>query len=517
MNLIIGVIVGSILGAVAAYFYAFSATRSRVQALVANAEAQAKEVIEAARAQEKKAQERAEELLRQAQEQVSRMLAETTKELKARREQLDKFEQRLVQREQQLDRRMDSIEAKEKKADQKLQVAEEKLKSAEAFEQEALRKLQEIAGMTVEEAQQFLFQKLEDELKEEIGQKIREYEQMFQEEAQKRASEIMVMAMQRLALEKPEDPVISVVQLPNEEIKGRIIGREGRNIRTFERITGVDLIIDDTPEVVVVSSFDPIRREIARRTLEKLIADGRIQPARIEEIYLKEKSAIEEELIQAADSATREVGIREVHPELKRIVGQLKFRTSYGQNVLHHSIEVGIIAGMLASELHLDTQIAKRAGLLHDIGKALDHAIEGSHAVIGADVARKYKENPLVVNAIASHHNEVPQESVYAVLVQVADAISAARPGARRENYAAYIKRVQQLEEIAKSFPGVESAFAVQAGREIRVIVQPEFVGDSEAYSLARDIAKRIEEELVYPGQIKVTVVRETRVAEYAK
>ncbi|WP_018963138.1 ribonuclease Y [Coprothermobacter platensis] len=515
--MIFGLLIGIVVGGVLAYFYAINSTKSKVQKMIEDAQSEASSIVKTAREEEKKAQERSESLVKQAQEQVSSMIAETSKELKSRREQLDKLEQRLSQREQQLDRRMDSIEAKEKRAEQKLQLAEEKLKSAESFEQEAVKKLQEIANMTTDEAKQFLFSRLEEELKEEFGEKIRTFEENFKEEADKKASELIVSAMQRLTTEKPEDPVISVVELPSEEIKGRIIGREGRNIRTFERITGVDLIIDDTPEVVVVSSFDPIRREIARRTLEKLIIDGRIQPARIEEIFAKEKDAIEQEIVEAGDKAVRDLGIREMNADLKHIVGQLKFRTSYGQNVLSHSVEVGFLAGMLASELHLDTQLAKRAGLLHDIGKALDHSIEGSHALIGADVARKYRENPVVVNAIASHHNEVPQESMYAVITQIADAISASRPGARRENYAAYIKRVQQLEEIAKEFDGVESAFAVQAGREIRVIVHPEVIGDNEAFALARDIAKKIEEELIYPGQIKVTVVRETRVAEYAK
>lgn len=517
IRIILGFVVGAVAGGLITYLYVTTSAKSKIQEMLDNAEKEASSIIKSAREEEKKAQERSEALLKQAQEQVSSMLSEAGKELKSRREQLEKLEQRLSQREQQLDRRLDSVEAKERKAEQKLQLAEEKLRSAEAFEQEAVKKLQEIAAMSTEEAKQFLFSRLEEELREEFGERIRRFEENFKEEADRKASEMIVAAMQRVIMEKPEDPVISVVELPSEEIKGRIIGREGRNIRTFERITGVDLIVDDTPEVVVLSSFDPVRREIARRTLEKLILDGRIQPARIEEIFTKEKEAIEQEIIEAGDKAVRDLGIREMHPDLKHLVGQLKFRSSYGQNVLHHSIEVGFIAGMLASELHLDTQLAKRAGLLHDIGKALDHNVEGSHALIGAEVARKYRENPLVVNAIASHHNEVAQESIYAVITQVADAISASRPGARRENYAAYIKRVQQLEEIAKSFDGVESAFAIQAGREIRVIVHPEVIGDNEAFALARDIAKKIEEELIYPGQIKVTVVRETRVAEYAK
>ncbi len=443
--------------------------------------------------------------------------SDAERELKSRRSDLQRLERRLMQREE-------SLEAKEKEADKKdkrLASREDHLKSQEsklvkaATEQKRL--LEKVARMTAQEAKDYLVRSLEEEVKLESAMFIKEEEARAREEADKRARKIISLAIQRCASEHVAETTVSVVPLPSDEMKGRIIGREGRNIRTFENLTGINLIIDDTPEAVILSSFDPARREIARLTLEKLITDGRIQPARIEEMYEKSKAEVENEIREAGEEAVFEAGVHNLNKELVRALGRLKFRTSYGQNVLIHSLEVAHLAGIMASEIGIDIKVPKRAGLLHDIGKAIDHEVEGSHALIGAELAKRLGEGNVVFHAVEAHHGDVEVKTIEAVLVQAADAISAARPGARRENLESYIKRLEKLETLADSFPGVEKVYAMQAGREIRIMVQADSVDDLQSVTLARDIAKEIEEQLDYPGQIKITVIRETRVVEYAK
>jgi len=439
------------------------------------------------------------------------------RELKSRRSDLQRLERRLMQREESLEAK----EAESVKRDKRYSSREEHLKSQEsklakaATEQKHI--LEKVARMTSQEAKDYLVQSLKDEVKVESALFIKEEEARAREEAEKRARKIISLAIQRCASEHVAETTVSVVPLPSDDMKGRIIGREGRNIRTFENLTGINLIIDDTPEAVILSSFDPVRREIARLTLEKLILDGRIQPARIEEMYEKSKAEVENEIREAGEEAVFEAGIHNLNKELVRVMGRLKFRTSYGQNVLIHSLEVAHLASIMASELGIDAKVPKRAGLLHDIGKAIDHEVEGSHALIGAELAKRLGEGNVISHAIEAHHGEVEVKTIDAVLVQAADAVSAARPGARRETLESYIKRLEKLETLADSFPGVEKVYAMQAGREIRIMVQADSVDDLQSVTLARDIAKEIEEQLDYPGQIKITVIRETRVVEYAK
>ena len=426
-------------------------------------------------------------------------------------------ERRIQQKEETLDKKMESLEAKDEILNNKNKQADERLAEAEAVKKSQFEMLERISGFTVEQAKDYLMKNLEDELTHEKAVKLMEFEQQTREDAEASAREIISMAIQRCAADHVAEATISVVPLPNDEMKGRIIGREGRNIRTIETMTGVDLIIDDTPEAITLSSFEPVRREVARIALEKLIADGRIHPARIEEMIEKARREVDTTIKQEGERAVIEAGVNGIHPELVKLLGRLRYRTSYGQNVLNHSLEVAYLSGVIASELGLDPTIARRAGLLHDIGKALDHEIEGSHVDIGVDVARKYKESETVIHAIQAHHGDVEAKTVIACIVQAADAISAARPGARRENLENYIKRLEKLEEVASSFDGVERCYAIQAGREIRVMVKPEVISDDKMILLARDICKKIESDLEYPGQIKVNIIRESRAIEYAK
>ncbi len=476
----------------------------------------------------KEAQDKAREILRTAdldgKELLYKLRVNFDKQTAQKREELNQLERRLSQREENLEKRLDFIESKEKELSRKeaetrqlaaeLKEKENHLNSLIAQEKEMLQK---ISSLTPEEAREMLLQRFEEELRKEKARMIQEMENELKEEADKKAKEIVSLAIQRCAVEHTTETTVSVVQLPNDEIKGRIIGREGRNIRTFEMVTGVDLVIDDTPEAVSISSFDPIRREIARIALEKLVTDGRIHPARIEEIVDKVKRDFEKQLMEDGKSVAYEVGIYNLHTEIVKLLGKLKYRTSYGQNTLQHSKEVAFIMGSLASELGLDPRIAKRAGLLHDIGKAVDHQVEGTHSAIGAEILRKYGEGDVVINVAEAHHEEVEFRSIYSVLALVADAISASRPGARRETLETYIKRLRDLENIANSFEGVEKAFAIQAGREIRVIVRPNKVKDDEVPLLAHEVKKKVEKDMEYPGQIKITVIRETRAIQYAK
>lgn len=455
--------------------------------------------------------------LLEAKEEILKMKADLEKEREDRRNELQKYEKRLINREENLDRKSDLFDKREKALRQK-EVEIQKIKAqAEQLRAKQQGELERIARMSAEEAKSQLFKNLERELALELALKVKQNEEKIKEESDRNARMIISNAIQRLAADQVIESTVSVVPLPNDEMKGRIIGREGRNIRMLESLTGIDLIIDDTPEAVILSGFDPIRREIARMALEKLIHDGRIHPARIEEMVEKAKKEMEVRIREEGEQATFEVGITGVHPEIVKLLGKLRFRTSYGQNVLQHSIEVAMLAGSIAAQLGLDPLCAKRAGLLHDIGKALDSEIEGPHALIGAKFALKYNESKDVVHAIAAHHEDEEQHSIEAILVQAADAISAARPGARREALETYIKRLEKLEEVANSFEGVEKSFAMQAGREVRIMVRPDQVDDLIAASMARDIVKKIEEEMEYPGQIKVTVIRETRAVEYAK
>lgn len=442
---------------------------------------------------------------------------ELEKETKERRAEVQKYERRVLTKEETLDKKNEAVE----KRDQALAKKEEDLKlqrhKVDELVQKRQQELERISGLTSEQAKEYLLKTVEDDVKHETAIMIKSYESRAKEEADKKAKEIVVSAIQRCAVDHVAESTISVVQLPNDEMKGRIIGREGRNIRTLETMTGVELIIDDTPEAVVLSAFDPVRREIARIALEKLILDGRIHPARIEEMVEKAQKEVEVTMKEEGEAATLEVGVNGVHPELVKLLGRMRYRTSYGQNALKHSIEVAQICGLLAAEVGCDVKLAKRAGLLHDIGKAIDHEVEGSHVQLGAEIARRYKELPTVINAIESHHGDVDPESLIACLVQAADAISAARPGARRETMETYTNRLKQLEDIANSYDGVDKSFAIQAGREIRIMVVPETVNDSDMVLLARDVSKQIESQMEYPGQIKVSVVRESRVVDYAK
>ncbi len=463
------------------------------------------------------AESKRKETILEAKDEAHRLITEAEKETKERRAEVQRQERRLIQKEESLDKKVEAIEKKEEALSQKLKEADEKLAEVEQVKKSQFDMLEKISGFTKEQAKALLLSNLEEELTHDKAVRIMDFEQRTKDEADTLAREIISTAIQRCAADHASEATVSVVALPNDEMKGRIIGREGRNIRTLETITGVDLIIDDTPEAITVSSFEPVRREVARLTIEKLIADGRIHPARIEEMYEKSRREVEQTIRQTGERAVIDAGVNGVHPELVKLLGKLKYRTSYGQNVLNHSLEVSYLAGLMAAELGADVKTAKRAGLLHDLGKALDREYDGTHIELGVEYAKKYRENEQVVHAIQAHHGDVEAKTVVACLVQAADAISAARPGARRENVQNYIKRLEKLEEIATSFEGVEKSFAIQAGREVRIMVNPDVVSDDRMTIVARDIVKKIEDELEYPGQIKVHIIRENRAIEYAK
>lgn len=504
--LVVGILFGVVLGI---------AYRKKVtEAKIGSAEEQAKKIVDEGI---KTAETKKKEALIEAKEEILRNKNETERELKERRNEVSRLERRAVSREEALERKMDSLEKKDEQLNRKIKENDELKEQLEELKEQQQKKLEEIAGISAADAKRELVQRIEDDVKHEAAQKIIEIESQLKDEADEKARNIISLAIQRCAADHVSETTVSVVPLPNDDMKGRIIGREGRNIRAIETLTGVDLIIDDTPEAITLSGFDPIRREIARISLEKLISDGRIHPARIEEMVEKARKEVDNTIKQAGEKAVFETGIRGINNELVKLLGRLKYRTSYGQNVLQHSIEVAHLSGMIADEIGADSILAKRAGLLHDIGKVLTQEVEGSHVQIGVDLARKYKENKDVIHAIEAHHNDVEPRTVIAMIVQAADAISAARPGARREDLENYIKRLQKLEEIANSFNGVEKSYAIQAGREVRIMVKPNEINDDQMVLVARDIVKKIEESLEYPGQIKIHVIRESRAIEYAK
>lgn len=503
---VIAVIIAFVLG---------SAHRRRTaEAAIGSAEDEARRILNDAM---KNAEAKKKEAILEAKDEIIRSRNEAEKDLRERRSEVQRQEHRIQQKEEAIDRKVENLEAKEEKLAERAKVVEDRLLEVEQLKKSQFDMLEKISGYTAEQAKAQLLSMLDGELQHEKAVKILEYTQQIKEEADTHARELISMAIQRCAADHSSEATVSVVALPNDEMKGRIIGREGRNIRALETATGVDLIIDDTPEAITVSSFEPVRREVARIALEKLIVDGRIHPARIEETVEKARAEVDRTIKQEGERALLDAGIHSMHPELIKLIGRLHYRTSYGQNVLNHSLEVCHLAGLMAAELGEDVSLAKRAGLLHDVGKAIDHEQEGSHIQLGVEVAKKYKENDIVINAIHAHHGEVEAKSVIACLVQAADAISAARPGARRENIESYIKRLEKLEEIANSFEGVETSFAIQAGREIRVMIKPEAISDDKMVLVARDIVKEIENNLDYPGQIKVNLIRENRVVDYAK
>ncbi len=481
---------------------------------IGNANERAREIIDEAL---KAAETKKKEALLEVKEESLKTKNELEKETKERRAEIQKYEKRVLSKEETLDRKIEAVEKRDLGITRKEEELGKQRQKVDELEKKRQQELERISGLTSEQAKEYLLKTVEDEVKHDTAVMVKTLESRAKEEADKKAKELVVNAIQRCAADHVAETTISVVQLPNDEMKGRIIGREGRNIRTLETLTGVELIIDDTPEAVVLSGFDPIRREIARIALEKLILDGRIHPARIEEMVEKAQKEVETLIKEEGEAATLEVGVHGIHPELVRLLGKLRYRTSYGQNVLKHSIEVAQITGLLASELGLDVKMAKRAGLLHDIGKAVDHEMEGSHIQLGVDLCRRYKESALVINAVEAHHGDVEPESLIACLVQAADTISAARPGARRETLETYTNRLKRLEDITNSYKGVEKSFAIQAGREVRVMVVPEVISDSDMVLLARDISKQIENQMEYPGQIKVSIVRESRAVDYAK
>ena len=504
------VIVGLIFGVIIGFNY-----RKRIaEAKVGIAEERALKILDDAK---REAEAKKKEILLEAKEESIKTKNELEKEVRERRNELQRNERRLIQKEETLDRKSDAYEKKEELMMKKLEDIEKQREDIEETHKKGLVELERISGLTSEEAKNYILETVENEVKHEATIMIKDIESKAKLEADRRSREIVANAIQKCAVDHVAETTVSVVQLPNDEMKGRIIGREGRNIRALETLTGIDLIIDDTPEAVILSGFDPIRREVARIALEKLIVDGRVHPSRIEEMVEKARKEVEVIIRDEGEAATFETGVNGLHPELIRLLGKLKYRTSYGQNVLKHSIEVSHLAGLMAAELGIDVTIAKRAGLLHDIGKSIDHEMEGSHVSIGVGLCKKYKESDIVINAVEAHHGDVDPKSIVAVLVQAADAISAARPGARRETLESYIKRLQKLEEIADNFKGVEKSFAIQAGRELRIIVIPEDIDDDGLTLLARDVAKKIEDELEYPGQIKINLIRETRAIEYAK
>ena len=488
--------------------------KKTAESKIQSAEKEASRIIENGRIE---AENLKKEGLINAKEEVLQLRNELDKEIKERRGDIQVQEKRLIQKEENLEKRALVFENKEKELEKKFADTEAKKTELEEAIKRELDELQRISGLTIDEAKKLLLSELDKEITQEKATILRDNENKLKEESKKKAQEIVSFAIQKCAADHTSETTVSVVSLPNDEMKGRIIGREGRNIKTLETLTGIDLIIDDTPEAVIISGFDPLRREVAKRSLEKLIDDGRIHPAKIEEMVEKAKEEIQEEIKAEGERAVLETGVNNLHPDLIKLIGKLKYRTSYGQNVLNHSIEVSNLARIMADELGLNTKLARRAGLLHDIGKALDHDMEGTHVEIGVDVLKKYKENDLVINAVGAHHGDIEPQSLEAVLIQAADAVSASRPGARRETLESYIKRLEKLEEIADSFEGVEKSFAIQAGREVRLIVKPEKVSDADMVIMAREVAKRVENEMEYPGQIKVNVIRESRVIDYAK
>ena len=503
-----------IVSAVISHFVTVSNLKKNAESKIGNAESKAREIIDDA---VKTAEAKKKESLLEIKEESIKNKNELERESKERRSELQRYEKRVLSKEEALDKRSEAIEKREASFTAKEEQLKQREKKVDELSQQRVQELERISGLTSDQAKEYLLKTVEEDVKHDTAKMIKEMEAQAKEEADKKAKECVVTAIQRCAADHVAETTISVVQLPNDEMKGRIIGREGRNIRTLETLTGVELIIDDTPEAVVLSGFDPIRREVARIALEKLIVDGRIHPARIEEMVEKAQKEVDSMIREEGESAALEVGVHGIHPELIKLLGRMKFRTSYGQNALKHSIEVAQLSGLLAGEIGLDVRVAKRAGLLHDIGKSIDHDVEGSHIQIGVDLCRKYKESATVINAVEAHHGDVEPESLIACVVQAADTISAARPGARRETLETYTNRLKQLEDIANQFKGVEKSFAIQAGREIRIMVVPEQVSDADMVLLARDIAKQVEFELEYPGQIKVNVIRESRVTDYAK
>lgn len=514
MNNILPIILVDILLLVVFGFIVYKAIQKATQKKVLFLEKEADDLVEKAK---REAEATKKESILEAKEEVHRLRNDLDRDSRERRNEIQRLERRILQREESLDKKSDLLEKKEETINKRLQEIDQMEENVEQLYVKRREELERISNLTSEEAKEILLEEVRKEVSHDAALMIKEIESKAKEEADKKSREIITTAIQRCAADHVSESTVHVVALPNDEMKGRIIGREGRNIRTLETLTGVDLIIDDTPEAVILSSFDPIRREVARIALEKLIVDGRIHPARIEEMVERAKKDVENDIKEEGEQATLETGVHGLHPEIIRLLGRLKYRTSYGQNVLKHSIEVAYLASVMASELGLDVNLAKRAGLLHDIGKAIDQEQEGPHALIGGDFAKKYHESPLVVNAIAAHHGDVEMMSLEAVLVQAADAISAARPGARRETLEAYIKRLEKLEEIANSYEGVDKSYAIQAGREIRIMVKPEQLDDAGSIELARDLAKSVEEQLEYPGQIKINVIREIRAVDFAK
>lgn len=512
--IIISIIVTAIVVAPVTYLFTSNYRKKVYEAKVGSAEEKARQIIDEA---VKTAETKKREALLEVKEETIRSKGELDKEIKERRAELQRSERRISQKEETLEKKMDAVEARELSFVAKEEEIKRQKAEVSRLNEERVQELERISGLTSEQAKDYLLKTVEEEVKLDTAKLVKELEGKAKEEAGQKAKDYIVTAIQKCAADHVSETTISVVQLPNDEMKGRIIGREGRNIRTLETMTGVDLIIDDTPDAVILSGFDPVRREVARIALEKLILDGRIHPARIEEMVEKAQKEVETMMREEGDAATLEVGVHGIHPELVRLLGKMKFRTSYGQNALKHSIEVALLSGLLASEIGVDVKLAKRAGLLHDIGKSVDHEMEGSHIQIGVDLCRKYKEGPVVINAVESHHGDAEPQTLIACIVQAADAISAARPGARRESLETYSKRLKQLEEIADSFKGVDKSFAIQAGREIRIMVVPEQISDADMVLLAREISKRVESEMEYPGQIKLSVIRESRVTDYAK